>query len=572
MKSAIGRLDRLAGSAWFAYGSISLIQAKVLWGIWEHRDLTSGDTTHYFVDASRWTHGLHLDPIWSPLYAFLWGSLRWVFDDPYTTTILHRVLIVFTATLLVLAVLRRLLSPGIAWALAVWWAILPINYDVLYEIHLFALLPELLAVLIALTWSGLRMRAGVFAVLLASTILIRNEVAVALAVWAAAWIAYEVRLRRRGEGTEPRRLAAAAGLPILAIGAVTGAVILSSPNDDLGGRFEDHQALSVCQAYALGYEQRNSDFTGSPFTGCERLMDRDFGKPMPTMLAAIRANPGAMGEHFLWNARLLPYGLQLMLFDRISAGGQNQDPDYVPVTAESGLALAGSALVVAFVLGGLVLLWRDGHRWWRDWIGPRAWGWVALGALVATAVLAALWQRPRPEYLYGLSVAILAAIGLCAMAYADHWPVLKRARPAIPIVALLLLLLLPVHYGSGYVTPQVGRTGRPQKEMVDRLYPIRTDLRGDQVKLLATSAGAGCAYLGGDDPCKPVVWKPILSRDPGDSIRDVLKTRRVDFVYVDEQDLEDPAIRSAAEEAQSSGWSRAPISVDQSWLLLRPPP
>ncbi len=145
--------------------------------------------------------------------------------------------------------------------------------------------------------------------------------------------------------------------------------------------------------------------------------------------------------------------------------------------------------MVGFVLGGLVLLWRYGRLWWRDWIGPRAWGWVALGALVATAVLAALWQRPRPEYLYGLSVAILAAIGLCAMAYADHWPVLKRCGAPIPIVALLLLLLLPVHYGSGYVTPQVGRTGRPKKEMVDRLYPIRTDLRGDRVKLLATSAG-----------------------------------------------------------------------------------
>jgi len=94
---------------------------------------------------------------------------------------------------------------GIAWALAVWWAILPINYDVLYEVHLFALLPELVAVLIALAWTGLRMRAGVFAVLLASTFLMRNEVVIAVMVWAAAWIVYEVRARRQGTPTAPRR-------------------------------------------------------------------------------------------------------------------------------------------------------------------------------------------------------------------------------------------------------------------------------------------------------------------------------------------------------------------------------
>ena len=79
--AAVGRLDGVARSAWFAYGSILLIQAKVLWGIWEHRDLTGGDTTQYFIQASRWTHGFHLDPVWSPLYDFFWGSLRWFVDD-----------------------------------------------------------------------------------------------------------------------------------------------------------------------------------------------------------------------------------------------------------------------------------------------------------------------------------------------------------------------------------------------------------------------------------------------------------------------------------------------------------
>jgi hypothetical protein len=453
----------------------------------------------------------------------------------------------------------------------VWWALLPINYDVLYEVHLFALLPELAAVLIALSWSGLRMRAGVFAVLLASTVLVRNEIAAALAVWTVAWIAAEARASRRGAGTGARRLIAAAGLPILAVGAVAGTAILSNSHRDVTHRFQMHEGLSICQAYAIGYEQRHSDFRGSPFTGCGRLMERDFGRKMPSLAEALAANPGAMGAHFLWNVRLLPYGLQLMLFDRMSAGGQNRNPDYVPVRATSTVAVAGSVMLVLFVLGGFTLLWRERLRWWESWLRVRTWGWIALGALAVTALLAALWQRPRPEYLYGLSVGILAVIGTCAMAYADRWRALRRARAAIPIAALALVVLIPAHYGSGYVTPQVGRPGRPQKEMVDHLYPIRGELRGEAVKLLATSAGAGCDYVGGDDPCKPVVWKPILRREPGESVADALARRRVNFIYADRLDLEDPELAQAISAAQAAGWTRAPISAGRDWILLRAP-
>ena len=300
-------------------------------------------------------------------------------------------------------------------------------------------------------------------------------------------------------------------------------------------------------------------------------MERDFGKPMPSMLDAIDANPGAIGAHYLWNARLLPYGLQLMLFDRISAGGQNRDPDYVPVTTESTAAFVASLLLIGFVAGGLVLLWRDRRRWWETWLAFRAWGWLALGALAATAILAALWQRPRPEYLYALSVGILALVGACAMAYADRWPLLKRARAAIPLAAVLLVVFVPPRFTSSYVTPQVGRPGRPVKDMVDRLYPIRSELRGEEVKFLATSAGPGCAYLGGDDPCKPILWKPILPGVRTGVVAEALARRGVDFIYLDQVELGNPAFREAAREAEAAGWTRDPISAGDSWLLLRRP-
>jgi hypothetical protein len=105
--------------------------------------------------------------------------------------------------------------------------------------------------------------------------------------------------------------------------------------------------------------------------------------------------------------------------------------------------------------------------------------------------------------------------------------------------------------------------------MVDRLYPMRGDLRGEAVKLLATSSGDACAYLGGDNPCKPIRWKPVLSRDAGVGVADVLQAHRVDFIYVDQVDLENPAIRDAVRAAEAAGWTRAaPSSAGQGWQLL----
>jgi hypothetical protein len=258
-----------------------------------------------------------------------------------------------------------------------------------------------------------------------------------------------------------------------------------------------------------------------------------------------------------------------MLFDRISAGGQNRDPDYVPVTTGSTPAFAGSVLLLCFVAGGLALLWRDRRRWWESWLEARAWGWLALGALAATAVVAALWQRPRPEYLYALSVGLLAVIGTAAMAYADRWPTSKRIRAAIPLAAVLLIVFIPPRFTSSYVTPQVGRPGRPQKEMVDRLYPIRTQLRGEETKLLASWADSGCAYLGGDDPCRAVHWNSILQPEPAGSVAAALDSRQVDFIYADSVDMGNPAIRQAIRQAEAAGWERAQISRGRAWVLLR---
>src|SRR5262249_20238782 len=156
---------------------------------------------------------------------------------------------------------------------------------------------------------------------------------------------------------------------------------------------------------------RHSDFHASPFSGCEQLSERQFGSELPTLPQAIAANPRAMAGHFLWNARLVPNGLELMLFDAISTG-PDRNPDYVLVHTGSSTALTGLIALAMFVLAGVLLLWRDRASWARAWIAERAWGWLALGSIAISAVVVMLWQRPRPSYLFALSVFILVVVGM----------------------------------------------------------------------------------------------------------------------------------------------------------------
>jgi hypothetical protein len=505
--------------------------------------------------------------VWSPLYTLFYGSLQWLVHDAFAVTILHRVLLVMAASLLVLAVLRRLLSPGIAWALGVWWAILPVHYDTLYEDHVLAFVLGLAAVLIALSWSGLRMRAAVFGVLLADVVLMRYEVGVALFVWIVACVIYEVRQRRRREPTPLPRLAWAFGLPTLAVGLVMlyGTI---SYGGDLERDYQTKQSLAVCQTYALAYQQSHPSFTGSPWTDCEYLMRRDFGKGRPSLAEAIEANPGAMGRHFLRNARMSPSGLQALLFGQISAG-PDRNPDYVPLKTHSSLALIGSFLLLAFVLGGLILLWRERERWWNDWVRERAWGWLALCCLTASAVAVMIVARPRPGFIFIAGVAMLAVVGMCAMAYAESWPALKRLRAAPVLIAVAVLILVPRHFDPEYTAPQIGRPGLPAKVTVDRLAPFRSDLQGTDEKLLATYAPLACPYVGRTDPCKPVPLADVFTNPAVGSVRRAIHERGIDFIYADRTDLEDPTTRAVIAALESHGWQRlAPSDRGADWVFL----
>jgi hypothetical protein len=574
MPGLLAWLDRVAGSRLFAYGSVFLIQAKVLWGIWDHRDLTPGDTAIYFANASRWADHLQLDPDFYPLYHALWGSMQWFIDDAFTLTIVHRVLIAFGAALLVLAVLRRMLTPGIAWALAVWWAVLPVNYDTLYEVHLFAVIPVMIATLIALNWSGLAMRATVFGLLLTSALLVRTENFVAALAWGAAWAGYELWLRRRGEGPPVRQLAVAVAVPIAAM-AVLLAVVSSRSEEVRQGssvaeQFRSKHELNVCQTYAFGLWQRD-DFRGpNPLgsgTACQQYMLKDFSAPDLSLTKAIAENPGAMGEFFLWNVALTPFGLQLSLFDNAWPDGPS--PDYFPVEMGSPLALIGSLAVLTLLAVGGTQLWRDRRRWWDEWLRDRAWGWLVLICVALSTLVVMLITRPRPSYMLSLTVLIFGLIGLCAMAIVTRKPDLARLRAALPLLAVITLVAVPSHYGEGYENPLIGE-GQRLKQTVERLAPFRDQLSGPEVGLLAAfPENIGCSYIGRSDPCTDLTWE----EPPEASLQRHLAAGDVDYVYAGEEELAKPAWRKAVAQLEADGWVRlAPSAADDlGWVFLRRP-
>src|SRR5271168_4266842 len=100
-------LERCSRSQLFSYATILLLQLKVVWGYWNVRDVSSGDTASYFVDAYNWFRH-RLDVItWSPLYTAYYGWFLHISDNAVFVTFAHRMVLVFILAALVLGVMRR---------------------------------------------------------------------------------------------------------------------------------------------------------------------------------------------------------------------------------------------------------------------------------------------------------------------------------------------------------------------------------------------------------------------------------------------------------------------------------
>jgi hypothetical protein len=365
---------------------------------------------------------------------------------------------------------------------------------------------------------------------------------------------YEARMARgRGEGPwrALRRAAVAYGVP-LAIAAST-IVFFYSRSDykfpELSAVFRVKHTLNVCQIYAYGYQQRHDDWSGSPWTECQKLMVRVFGQPEPSMAEAVRRNPGAMLEHFLWNVRLIPSGLQVLLFN---ASSGTTRPGYEPIVTRPRYASVLTGLLVLVYSAGLAVLARDRPYWWPR-LRPRLWGWCVLVLVSVGGVLVMVMQRPRPSYLFAVGVFMMALAGLCLQALANRLRVAGALRLAYPIGVAGLLALTPAYYLS---KPEPAP--RPLMEAYRTLAPFAADIQRPG-RIIATPGFGGelCMYLrdGSRNICQGLDYYVLRGEvAKGGSWPDLLNARGATMLYADEVVTADPGIRPLLENPAAAGW------------------
>jgi hypothetical protein len=561
--------EKALTKAWPSYILILLLQSRVIWRIWEIKDITYGDTSYYFETAKKWADGFLVDIVWSPLYTAFYGSFLFATADPYNVTILHRVVIVLVAAVGVLFVLRQLLPPSLALLGAAWWAILPINYNTLYEVHLFAFLPILLVWVLVLGRDEAWARGTAVSVLATCAVLVRNEFSVAAGVMLLLCIVREWRHEKADSFFAPY------GVPMIAGAAACGLAYWRSsvrlPADWSWLKLK--HTLNMCQVYAFGFQQRHPEWTASPWTECKVLARSTFGVDYPSIGHMLWSNPMAALTHFWWNLGLVPNGLEVLLFN---ARAGDSEPDYAP-THVATYPLVLGALVIVPLAAGAILAWRARSKAPSSWISNRIA--IAFLPLLTMAVPVALVQRPRPSYFFYVSVIVIAATMGAIGLILRRWPGICRSLDigALAVASALLL------YMPRYSLPPYLPSGRPVLQKLERLAPQRTMLlKAPGRIILGDWANEVAHYLGLSAPTAippeepQVVFGNDLLRGWEGTIplEQFLAEQRVHVLYLDPSELAwlraQPQAKNVLDNPRAAGWLDVAHEErgDRSWALL----
>ena len=518
---AVATSDRsLATLFWVG---ILLVSAKVLWGFWD-RDLTSFDTSSYFIDAVRWSRSGQVNILWSPLYTSYFGVMDELFPDARSSVFLHRIVLVLVTTLLVAWSARRFMTPALAFFVAVWWVALPIRYDTLYEVHLFGSIVTIAAVGICSLQSSWRLPLLV-ALYGVATFLLRNENIVCFIIL-SVYLIYSVLRRPRlaSNGVAARsvlsKVAVLAALGIGLIGYFYSVSVIKEWSDISAASASKHR-LNMCQVYAFGHQQRNPDWTQSPWMDCQPLMRQVFGSEMPSITEMLVANPSATFKHFAWNLFLTPAGLQVLFFNATSASA---NPDYAPVARDRVYPLVLSGMVIATVIAGLVAMYRRRAGPFKLDAGERNTDFAVLfAANVLTILLVILTQRPRPSYLLGFG--FICAVAFCLLVEAA-WPRLKGFLNRNLLWMVAGIIILVPSYRSLSLPGNDGRLGelygafKGQSTAIcirdstvaigEYFYPLRNYLCGAiRPKEISLEAIPGMARMGSPEVVAALRERPV---------------------------------------------------------------
>jgi len=560
--------DVILAKPWVSYALVSALQLKLLWNIWRYRDLTTGDTTAYFESAYKWYEQFAVNIVWSPLYTAFYGTIFAATNDVYAATILHRVIIVMAATLGILALMRRLLPPALALLTAVWWAILPINFETLYEVHLFALLPILAAWLVVSRDDTPWMRGIALGILLGTIVLIRNETVVAFGLFAMICLTREIRESRRANvvvNSFWRLRGAAYGIPAIAAICVCAAFYWRSyvKYPQIVAVLDEKHSVNMCQVFAFGYSQRHPDWTLSPWLECDGLAKNVFGHGYPTLLQMITNNPAAAFEHFLWNLSLTLNGFQVSLFNAMSG---TINPDYASVRSNQ-VALLLTVLAVAIVCAGAVKVIRDLDFWRQSWFDERRGVWLIMIAVLCVAVPIIITQRPRPSYLFASTAVLMAVIGSAThVLLTPRWHIVPKFLAVIGVP--VLILAMPSYYAKH-------RSDRPLYVGYERLHPFQMLLAKQENRILfGDYNGEYRGYLRLGHVRSTLDYSILQSWKAPQHLDNYLDSQKINIIFIQPRVMSElrarPEARQLLEQPESLGWRRLapPEGSDDTWLLL----
>lgn len=564
--------QRLLSNPFFSYTAIVLLQLKVVWRMWDYKDLTSGDTAYYFRSAYTWFDHQSVNVLFSPIYTAFYGTFLHIFSDIYAATILHRLIIIFASSLMVLALMRKLLPYGLALLISIWWAVLPINFNTLYEVHLFAVIPVLSACLLILSKPAIWARGGAIAILAGATVLVRNEILIGTLLLAVICIVWEVWQYRTAEQKPsiPQYLLGY-GIPL----SLTGLTIrffythshIQNSSLSLAESARAKHTLGICQGYAFGHQQRHPEWSFSPWTECSGLMEQTFGQPSPSLFEALRANPLAILEHFRWNINLMLSGVQVSLFNATSG---SVNPDYAPVHLNSSWVITPTIGVSLILITGLFQLYRNRQFWWESWLQQRFWGWLVLITVAPiTFFLVTLVYRPRPSYMFALAVLLMAAVGMSLFVITHRWSALKHFNILIPAIVVMLLIAVPNYYTA---------SERQLLDFYHRFQPFQPILAEDKTVFLTRHFSFDvCSFLGKSETCQPLSYASddFFAEVPETrSLRALLNKHKVNLFYVDANLIE--KLESNARTAKfltdpaSMGWQLIAMQdTGDRWMLFQ---
>jgi len=219
--------------------------------------------------------------------------------------------------------------------------------------------------------------------------------------------------------------------------------------------------------------------------------------------------------------------VQLMLFGAVSG---DLNPDYDgSVGRGRAYVLALSAAAAALFVAGMFVIWRGHEEWWRRWIGPRRMAWLALLSVAATSLVIIPTQRPRPSYLFALSLLLMALLATAAFALTRRWAASSWVRRMMAAIMVLLPLTVPGYWASALPPGPSSMTAtyrrlKPFQVLID--HPTRLFLAGDFAPYVHNYLGFahGPAALGYD---------AFDTLAPDTTLAAFLDSRGVGLLYLD---------------------------------------